>query len=705
MSKFDGSITVAVNADDSKAVAELNKVEQKIKKLETEYNKLSAERDAATQSARQQEIILDREMALLQEMRNAPKGTYEKAEIAEQAERVRALRAEYNSTERSVERMTAQMGKTSGKIDEAKTRAGELTERITSSSSAMSRMKNATAEADKKMEKFADRVKNLAKRVFVFSLITSALRSMRTWFGNVIKSNKEATAAIAKFKGALLTLVQPLVNAIIPALTKLINILTYGITALSRIMSALFGTTAEESANAAEALYKQTEALNSTGNAAKSAAKQLANFDEINQLGDDSSTSSYSGSTIVPDFNLPKLPDWLDSWITGIEVKIKEFRFWLTEDGESDGKENWKKFLAPALGAVIGLMFGGLSGAVIGLGLGLLTNIISTEFRDKTDKRDTKESFRFSLRSILGAAIGTIFGGLPGGLIGLVLGTVIGMDDADFKDKTDEEKSRKSFRAALFAILGGALGKMFGGITGAIIGLGLGILISLLTTEYDLTDFKKEDAIALAKVALLAVLGFVFGNAFFGLAGGLIGLALGLSIGLISASFDDDLSAAAKKIAQDAALLVLTSMLAAIFGAIFLGFSGGLLAGVIVLSLGVLFKLSFSGLQEKVPGGFTGIGPDWSWAFEDKEEEVTLPSLANGSAVPSNRNFNASWVTPTAYEVGDAGIHSTSSSGLSSVKSGRSTTVVLELDRRELGRAVVETGGQESTRIGTKLVY
>lgn len=701
MSKADGSLTFSMNVDNSNAAKKLNEVEQKIKNLGIEYNKLSTERDTATQSARQQEIVLDREMALLQEMRNAPKGTYEKAEIAEQAERVRGLRAEYNATERSVERMTAKMGKTSEKIDEAKTRAGELTERITTSVSAVERMKNATAEANKKMDKFVTRVKNLAKRVFVFSLITSALRSMRTWFGNVIKSNKEATAAIAKFKGALLTLIQPLVNVIIPALTNFINILTYGITALARIMSALFGTTAEESANAAEGLYKEQQALNSVGSAAKSAAKKLANFDEINQLGEDSSASN---STIIPDFNLPKLPDWLDAWVTGIEVKIKEFRFWLTEGGESDGKENWKKFLAPALGAIIGLMFGGLSGAVIGLGLGLLANLISAKFKDETDERDTKRSFKLSLLSILGAAIGTIFGGLPGGLIGLVLGTVIGVDDADFDDETDEEKSGKSFRTALFAILGGALGKMFGGITGAIIGLGLGLLISLLTAEYDLTDFKKEDAKALAKTALLAVLGFVFGNAFFGLPGGLIGLALGLSIGLISASFDDDLSASAKKIAQDAALLVLTSILTAIFGAIFLGFSGGLLAGVIVLSLGVLFKLSFDGLQEKVPN-FTGIGPDYSWMFEDKEAKVTLPSLANGSTVPSNRNFNASWVSPTAHELEDAGILSPASSGLSTVKSSRSTTVVLELDRRELGRAVVETGGRESTRIGTKLVY
>lgn len=87
---------------------------------------------------------------------------------------------------------------------------------------------------------------------------------IRDWIGNVIKVSPEATAAIAKLKGALLTLVQPLVNIIIPAFTKFVNIIAAIISKIASVFAVLTGSTVESSRAAAKALNQQTSALNGT---------------------------------------------------------------------------------------------------------------------------------------------------------------------------------------------------------------------------------------------------------------------------------------------------------------------------------------------------------------------------------------------------------------------------------------------------------
>lgn len=762
MSKFDGSITVAVNADDSKAVAELNKVEQKIKKLETEYNKLSAERDAATQSARQQEIILDREMALLQEMRNAPKGTYEKAEIAEQAERVRALRAEYNSTERSVERMTAQMGKTSGKIDEAKTRAGELTERITSSSSAMSRMKNATAEADKKMEKFADRVKNLAKRVFVFSLITSALRSMRTWFGNVIKSNKEATAAIAKLKGALLTLVQPLVNVIVPALTTFVNLLTNVVNAAARVLSGIFGTTAEGSAKSAEALYNQTKALDSTGAAAKKASKSLANFDEINSLDDNSDSSSGSSdSSIAPDFSgvvsggLSSVAELfvgialvaLGAVLTFSGASIPVGLAMMVAGGmlvyESITSDPTvaQKLVSSGLDLVILVVGAALlaigailtfSGASIPLGIalmamGALSLAAAVTLNWGAISSFISENITEILLLVSGAllAIGAVLAltgvNLPLGIALMAAGAATLMAAAIINMDAINEALQGPI-GAIVALVSGAL-LVLGAIltfTGANIPLGIGLLLAgvvglskVATVNWDsIIEALRGPIGGIAAIvgAALLVLGVILLFTGAGIPLGL-GLMAAGAVGLAAAIAPNwDFILEKIRGAWRAIKEFWSENIAPIFTAEWWGnlakkaingFLSVLESGINLALKGAAALVNgIIGLINKIPG--IDIAPvDWG--------HVQLPRLAQGAVIPPNREFLAvlgDQKSGTNIEAPLETIVQAFRQALSEQGGGgRSQTVILQLDRRELGRAVLDVGTQESTRIGTKLVY
>ena len=134
------------------------------------------------------------------------------------------------------------------------------------------------------------------------------LRALKNYLWEAIQQNDEAVAAIARLKGALMTLAQPIVEVVIPAFTVLINVITRIVTAVAKLISMLFGTTIQKSAAGAKALNKQKDAIDGVGEAAKEASKYLAGFDELNVMdSQDNSSASGSGGFdtsggIAPDF-------------------------------------------------------------------------------------------------------------------------------------------------------------------------------------------------------------------------------------------------------------------------------------------------------------------------------------------------------------------------------------------------------------------
>jgi hypothetical protein len=123
--------------------------------------------------------------------------------------------------------------------------------------------------------------------------------------------------------------------------------------------------------------------------------------------------------------------------------------------------------------------------------------------------------------------------------------------------------------------------------------------------------------------------------------------------------------------------------------------------------IGALNKISFD-----VPNWVPAIGGK-TFGFnipEVKFGRVSIPRLAQGAVIPPNREFLAvlgdqrqgvNIETPLATMV-EAFQTALDSRGQNSV--GDNIEVVLEIDGREFGRAVVEQGNRENRRIGTKLV-
>lgn len=311
----DGKIVVQAEVDAKKAQKDLDALTGKIDKMEAALNKSTGEQsgiksqlDAAKESAKQAENALKSLRTESERLRQITSGEVSASPEAyitaygrqtEVAAQIKEQEAILKEQDKIVESLDGKYAKITDKViaqtsalDAAKQQAGELTEQITSASGATERMESAAKKVSDSMNTFSKRASGLFKRVLVFSLITRALQSLRTWLGKTIMKNEEARAAVARLKGALLTLAQPILQVVIPAFITLANVLTRIITLLARIVSKIFGTTYEKSAAAAKSLYNEQEALEGVGSAAKKAGKSMASFDEINQLSSNSDESA-----------------------------------------------------------------------------------------------------------------------------------------------------------------------------------------------------------------------------------------------------------------------------------------------------------------------------------------------------------------------------------------------------------------------------
>ena len=299
MANADGSVIIKAEIDDKQAQRELNALSKKIDALQEKLNSKKAKRDAFASDFRNVGAQLDVAKAKLDQMKNSGEFFTSDA-IKQQEATVASIQSEFDKMDEKLKSQDERIKDGTDNLDRMKAKAGELGKQLGNTGKNAGKIQEGLDKASQGMEAFTKRVKMLAKRALVFTIIARALAALRDWLADVVAVNGEARDAIAQLKGALLTLAQPLVQIIIPAFTALVKVLATVVSFIANIVSALFGTTAKESANAAKALNDQKNAYKGVGGAAKSASKQLASFDEINKLSGESGGGS---GIILPDFS------------------------------------------------------------------------------------------------------------------------------------------------------------------------------------------------------------------------------------------------------------------------------------------------------------------------------------------------------------------------------------------------------------------
>lgn len=274
------------------------------------------------------------------------------------------------------------------------------------------------------------RILKLAKRVFIFSLITKGLRALRTGLINIISADSQLSSSLAQIKGNLLTAFAPIYNACLPALRSLMSALSTATAYVASFISMLFGKSVKSSKTAAKSLYSVASAADTAGSSAKKAGKDakkagkdveksLYSFDELNQLDSSASDQDDSdsggggggggaGGGITPDFNsnIPDTSIW-DNF-KDIITKIKDIfmsGFWkgfesadftpIITSLDSIKQSLIDIFLAPdtiqsaqTMVKSLIFMFGTITGSIASIGVTIVSNLLQAMAKYLSENKD-----------------------------------------------------------------------------------------------------------------------------------------------------------------------------------------------------------------------------------------------------------------------------------------------------------------------------
>lgn len=648
----DGEVIFSVELDNKALYRDLNKAVKDIDRLDGKISKLGAQKIPLEEKLQRITGELDEAKVALADMRAAPKGTYEKVDIADQATRVRLLQAEFNRTANSVDNIGNQLQAAEIDLDGAKKKAGEVSDRIREAEANTSRFGDATETAGIRMQKLVTRVEKLAKRVFIFSMITAALRSMRTWLLEIVKSDQEASAAMAQLKGALLTLAQPLVQVLVPAFTLLVRVIAAVVTQIARLVAAISGKSLSSAAASAKALNAQTKALKGTGKAAKDAGKSLASFDEINQLSSSSSGAGggASADSIAPDF----------SFVDEVDGRLKKIADAVLLIGA--GLAMWK--ISTILPEALGDVAKKLAGIALTVGgLILLWDGLSDAWNNGVDWGNLIEILGGAAAAALGLYL--TFGKVGAGIGLIVAGAT--MVVTAFCDIIDSGVNLKNTLLLIAGIVATGLG--FFVLTGSVIPLVIAGIASIVTAILAWTGNLGDFVAGIKQI-------------FSGLAE------------FIGSVFTGDMDAAFNgltKIVKGFANTVLSIVNAIISVA----------TKALNWIISKLNSISFD-----IPDWVPGVGGKTFGINIPMIPDYKIPALAQGAVIPPNREFLAvlgdqrsgtNIETPLATMV-QAFKQALAESGYSG-----SSEAVLVLDRDVLGRVVYQLNKAEGNRIGVSL--
>lgn len=185
-------------------------------------------------------------------------------------------------------------------------------------------------KAGRSASHFASRLKEIVKGALFFNIISRALTGLTNQLGKYLSVNEDFSNALNGIKSNLLTAFQPIYDAVMPALTKLMGALESASAKMASFIAMIFGTTASQAQQNAKDLYEQANAEEAVGEAAEDAEKKqkkfLASFDTIEKIGEEESKTKKEEKQKekVDDKDKPKfdtafeevkVPQWLiDFW-------------------------------------------------------------------------------------------------------------------------------------------------------------------------------------------------------------------------------------------------------------------------------------------------------------------------------------------------------------------------------------------------------
>mgnify|MGYP004646314561 CR=1 FL=1 len=330
----DGGVVITVNMDTTKASKELNRLEQKILRLQEKLSVGGHRKSVLVEELEQAKAALAQ---ISQEQNGKTVITPGKYEEFQQ------LQEQIAQLETAIGRQNAKLRETQIELDGVLDRYGDVTreaqlladeeamgdarDQASGLADTMTQTADAAQEAGaalsesfggavvsalQKVWKFAQKagrailnlfrqsnrtskggIKNILMYAFgirsLFALVNRLRTALVNGFQNLAQFSDKTNAAISlvrsvltQLKNSLATAFAPILTVVAPILTKFINMLSAAADSVARFAAMLTGKTSYVRAKRVQEDYAAS--LRGTGAAAKEAARELAGFDEINRL-------------------------------------------------------------------------------------------------------------------------------------------------------------------------------------------------------------------------------------------------------------------------------------------------------------------------------------------------------------------------------------------------------------------------------------
>ena len=374
-------------------------------------------------------------------------------------------------------------------------------------------------------------------------------------------ANNRFANAVGKLKGSLMTAFQPIYEAVLPALIKLVEWLNYAIQAIGRFFAAMAGKdydemrknaaslndtingtgdtmqdVADSTDGASDNIDNVGDSIEDTGEKAEEAEKSLAGFDEITRLLKNDTEDFYGTLDDWNDSNieLPEIEDnyeypdvstgapsfeeftFPEEWAAAIEqlaMRIRDIFFeWENLTPEMVAEKLVDALMALAGGFILFELFG-FSGALIGMtvgaGLGVLLSSILFDGDGKLSPEEIRDALLSTLNILAGGIIGFFVGGPAGAAIGATVALGLSLILSGMEFKSDGQVSSETIKNGLVSILntvaGGIIGFQIGGPAGAVIGASVALGLSLILSGL---EFKEDGQVSseTIKTGLLGIL-------------------------------------------------------------------------------------------------------------------------------------------------------------------------------------------------------
>lgn len=296
--KIEDKGTAKLQSDFEKATASVEKTQNEINELYMQLDRLQMEAFKAPDTGNivftgKEQAEFDKLNARLDELE--PKLEANKQKASELG--IALKNAAGTGTQAEIEKTRTKLSEAENKLQNLSTKAEIAGQKMNGGMNTYHKEVSSTEQA---LSKLGNRIGRLAISALIFSAITKAFTELRQTIGSALMSNEDFRNSVYALQAALWVVAQPIYEAILPALQTLIRWLTIGILYIATFFSALGGKTLKQTMASAKALNKQSQAFQ---NASKSAGKSAKSTNKATKAMKDLAKETGEANKELADFD------------------------------------------------------------------------------------------------------------------------------------------------------------------------------------------------------------------------------------------------------------------------------------------------------------------------------------------------------------------------------------------------------------------